>query len=103
MTMSMEVYPRVVPLCQPDRFEGDKRLQGARCTAAGRSVKGGSIENHVHQQGPFASDIRAYWQEDESTCLNIFDRHRPKYFTGPERAIFASNGKMHDPILLTFY
>jgi predicted N-acetyltransferase YhbS len=35
-------------------------------------------------------DIREYRRDDESACLDIFDSNRPKYFTGPERDLFAA-------------
>jgi GNAT superfamily N-acetyltransferase len=38
----------------------------------------------------FVSDIREYGRDDESACLGIFDSNRPKYFTGPERELFAA-------------
>lgn len=34
--------------------------------------------------------IRAYQRDDEPACLDIFDSNRPKYFTGPERDLFAA-------------
>ncbi|NBV22375.1 MAG: GNAT family N-acetyltransferase [Proteobacteria bacterium] len=35
-------------------------------------------------------DIREYRPDDESACLDIFDSNRPKYFTAPERDLFAA-------------
>lgn len=35
-------------------------------------------------------DIRQYRPGDESACLALLDSNRPKYFAGPERALFAA-------------
>jgi GNAT superfamily N-acetyltransferase len=45
--------------------------------------------------------IREYRRNDESGCLGIFDGNRPKYFTGPERELFAAYlGRMDEPFFV---
>lgn len=46
---------------------------------------------------PSVATIRSYRPADESACMGIFDSNRQKYFTGPERDLFAAHLRTADP------